>query len=168
VIKPRLILATLLLSQLTIVPSLTAEEYASPVKAEKILITTTAGDGQPHRGLKTRLLSANGHPVRAEVASTMDALEMGLKHRSGLGWDDGLLMVLSTEKRVCIWMKDTLIPLSVAFMNGDGVVIDMADMAPGTNEPRCAGNNIRYVLEMNLGWFAVRGISRGSRINGVR
>jgi len=66
----------------------------------------------------------------------------------------------------CFWMRNTLIPLSIAFLADDGTVVNIADMKPQSDESHCSAQPVRYALEMNVGWFAKRGVKPGSRIRG--
>lgn len=242
------------------VVTVSAEEYVGKVKAEKILVTTTAGNGQKHLYLKTarpevtamtveippgaetgwhlhtvpvyayvlagslvvdladgtslafkagqaivevqnlahngvnwgsepvklavfytgeegrpnvtklesiRSLSVDGHPVRVEVATSEAALLRGLMNRTGLGGDEGMLFDYGTPLPACMWMKNTLFPLAVAFIDKYGVIINTEEMQTGTTDSYCAEKEVRYVLEMNRGWFARKNIKAGSRIEGL-
>ena len=79
----------------------------------------------------------------------------------------GMLFIFDEETQHCMWMKNTLIPLSVAFIDDAGAIINVEDMQPQTEDPHCASRPARYALEMNRGWFAARGIKPGSRIGGI-
>jgi uncharacterized membrane protein (UPF0127 family) len=80
----------------------------------------------------------------------------------------GMLFVFEPPAQVhCFWMKNTLLPLSIAFLADDGTVVDVADMKPQTTESHCPRQPVRYALEMNQGWFAKRGIGAGAKLTGA-
>ena len=88
-------------------------------------------------------------------------------YRSAMASNAGMLFIFDDASAQCMWMKNTLIALSVAFIDERGTVINIEDMAPQTEDSHCARRPARYALEMNRGWFAARGIKPGSRIGGV-
>ncbi len=112
-------------------------------------------------------LTAGMHLIRAEVADTFGARMQGLMHRTALAQNAGMLFVFERAEVQCMWMKNTLIPLSVAFIDDAGAIVDIADMAPQTEDSHCASRPVRYALEMNRGWFAARGIKPGFRLKGI-
>ena len=112
-------------------------------------------------------LSAGMHLIRAEVADTMGSRMEGLMHRTSMPEGAGMVFVFEENALHCMWMKNTLIPLSVAFMDDGGAIINVEDMQPQTEDSHCARKPARYALEMNKGWFAARGIKPGSRIGGI-
>ena len=79
---------------------------------------------------------------------------------------EGMLFVFEQASTQCFWMRNTLIPLSVAFLADDGTVVNLADMKPQSDDSHCSTKPVRYVLEMNQGWFAKRGVKPGTRISG--
>jgi uncharacterized membrane protein (UPF0127 family) len=91
----------------------------------------------------------------------------GLMHRASMPSNAGMLFIFDEMTTHCMWMKNTLIPLSVAFIDEQGAIINVEDMAPQTEDSHCAKRPARYALEMNRGWFAARGIKPGSRIGGI-
>ena len=91
----------------------------------------------------------------------------GLMFRKSLGQNDGMLFVFPEAAAHCMWMKNTLVPLSVAFMNERGVILNIEDMAPQTENSHCARAPARYALEMSKGWFKSKGVAAGARIDGV-
>ena len=111
-------------------------------------------------------LNAGMHIVKAEVAQTPDQRGVGLMHRKTMPANDGMLFVFEQPAPQCFWMKNTLLPLSIAFLADDGTVTSIADMAPGSLDSHCSSQPVRYALEMNQGWFAKRGIKPGSKLGG--
>ena len=112
-------------------------------------------------------LSAGIHVIRAEVASTFPTRAQGLMHRQHLDPNQGMLFVFPELELHCMWMKNTLIPLSVAFINEKGVIINVEEMAPQTEDSHCAKTPARYALEMNGAWFKGHGLGAGTRIDGI-
>lgn len=113
-------------------------------------------------------LTAGFHRIEAEVAANQDDRMQGLMQRSRLGAGQGMLFVFTMQQRHCMWMKNTLLPLSVAFLDEEGRIINIRDMQPQTEDNHCADAPARYALEMNQGWFATRGIKPGMKISGVQ
>jgi uncharacterized protein len=111
-------------------------------------------------------LSAGMHLIQAEVAQTPEQRGIGLMHRPKMGANEGMLFVFETPTQQCFWMKNTLLPLSIAFLEDDGSVVNIEDMAPQALNSHCSKRPVRFALEMNQGWFAKRGIKAGSRVQG--
>ncbi len=112
-------------------------------------------------------LRAGFHRIEAEVAANDRNRQVGLMNRKAMPQQRGMLFVFSHENTHCMWMRNTFIPLSVAFMDANGVIINIEDMQPQTENNHCARKPARYALEMNLGWFAQRGIKPGVRLGGM-
>ena len=112
-------------------------------------------------------LNAGMHLIQAEVAADYGSRMTGLMHRASMPSNVGMLFIFDDNQRQCMWMKNTLLPLSVAFIDESGTVINIEDMAPQTEDSHCAARPSRYALEMNRGWFAARGIKPGSRLGGI-
>ena len=117
--------------------------------------------------LPTMQLNAGLHLIQAEVANTFDTRMTGLMHRKKLGANSGMLFVFPELARHCMWMKNTLVALSVAFIDERGVILNIADMQPLNEESHCAAGPARFALEMNQGWFAAKGVKAGAKISGV-
>ena len=111
-------------------------------------------------------LTAGIHNINAELASTPPQREIGLMFRTAMPANDGMLFAFEQPAQQCFWMRNTLIPLSVAFLGDDGSVVNIDDMKPQTLDSHCSAKPVRFVLEMNEGWFAKRGIKVGSRLRG--
>ena len=112
-------------------------------------------------------LTAGMHRIRAEVADNMAARMQGLMHRKSMAPNAGMVFVFEENATHCMWMKNTLIPLSVAFIDEQGAIINIADMEPHSEQSHCATQSARYALEMNKGWFAQRGIKAGAKLQGL-
>ena len=111
------------------------------------------------------LIDLQGHQARIMVAVTRQEHITGLMYRRELPEDQGMLFVYDEPRVRCMWMKNTYIPLSAAFLDDDGRILAIADMAPMTTNSHCSPGPVRYVLEMNQGWFARRGLDKGSRVD---
>ena len=111
-------------------------------------------------------LSAGIHLIRAEVAHTFETRAQGLMHRRSLGPNEGMLFVFPRAEVQCMWMKNTMVPLSVAFMDEKGKIVSISDMQPQTETPHCAAAPAKFALEMSRGWFSARGIKAGASILG--
>jgi uncharacterized membrane protein (UPF0127 family) len=111
-------------------------------------------------------LQAGMHNIRASVAQTPAQRQTGLMFRREMAQHEGMLFVFEQAAPQCFWMKDTLLPLSIAFLADDGTVVNVADMRPQALDSHCSAKPVRYVLEMNQGWFAKRGIGPGFRLSG--
>jgi len=116
--------------------------------------------------LPTMELSAGIHLIRAEVAHTFETRAQGLMFRRSLGPNEGMFFVFPQAEGQCMWMKNTLIPLSVAFIDEKGKVVSISDMQPQTETPHCAAAPAKFALEMTHGWFSARGIKAGASILG--
>ncbi len=111
-------------------------------------------------------LSTGMHAIRAEVARTPEEHSIGLMFRKTMPTNDGMLFIFEQPGVQCFWMKNTLLPLSVAFVADDGSIANIEAMKPQTLDSHCSIKPVRFVLEMNNGWFAKRGIRPGMRIQG--
>jgi uncharacterized membrane protein (UPF0127 family) len=120
--------------------------------------------GQPQTGLPVVEISAGLHRIRAELAATPNTRSTGLMHRRSLGPNQGMLFVFPDRAGHCFWMRNTLLPLSIAFIADDGRIVNIADMEPMTENPHCPAQAVRLALEMEQGWFARRGIEAGQRL----
>ena len=118
-------------------------------------------------GLPTVKLNAGIHVIEAEVASTFATRQQGLMRRKSMAQGAGMLFLFDESAGHCMWMKNTLIPLSVAFIDERGQIVNIADMQPLDETTHCASRPVRYALEMNQGWFKKRGISPGTLIQGL-
>ena len=112
-------------------------------------------------------LSAGIHLIRAEAASTFEARAQGLMFRKHLGPNEGMFFVFPQSELHCMWMKNTLIPLSVAFIDEKGKIVSISDMQPQTETSHCAAAPAKFALEMPAGWFAAKGIKSGTTIQGL-
>ncbi len=113
-------------------------------------------------------LQLGGQTVRVELADTPATLRDGLMHRTELAADSGMLFLLGPpDPLYCFWMKNTFLPLSIAFLADDGTIVNIERMAPQTESNHCPTQPVRFALEMNQGWFSEKGIKPGMRIAGL-
>ena len=112
-------------------------------------------------------LNAGIHNIDAQLAQTAEQREIGLMFRPVMPANEGMLFVFERAGQQCFWMKNTLIPLDAAFVADDGAVVNIEHMKPQTLDGHCSEKPVRYVLEMNDGWFAKRGIKPGYKLKGL-
>ena len=122
--------------------------------------------GQPQR-LQAITLSAGMHNIRAELATSPEQRQKGLMYRRDLAPHEGMLFVFDAPQPQCFWMRNTPTALTIAFVADDGSIVNLADMTPFSDASHCATQPVRYVLEMNQGWFAKRGIKAGFKLVGA-
>jgi uncharacterized membrane protein (UPF0127 family) len=122
-------------------------------------------EAQPR--LDSITLQAGMHNIRAEVARTPLQTQAGMMFRREMGTHEGMLFVFEGLSKRCFWMKNTLLPLSIAFIADDGSIVDLADMQPQSEASHCSSQPVRFALEMNQGWFAKRGIKPGFKLKGA-
>ena len=141
----------------TVIPSIALViAFASPLAAAQ----------QPAR-FPLVSLTAGMHVIRAEVAATEAERQQGLMYREKMGPNEGMVFLFGVPASVCMWMKNTNIPLSVAFIDDHGKIVNIEDMQPHTTDSHCAKKPVRYALEMNQGWFRQKNIKAGTQIEGL-
>lgn len=126
----------------------------------------TQAQDQPQK-LPAVTLNAGMHLIQAMVAKSPDERSTGLMHRKDMGANEGMLFIFEQPATQCFWMKNTLLPLSAAFVRDDGSIVNIEDMKPQTTDGHCSKEPVRYVLEMHQGWFAKRGLKVGSKVTGA-
>jgi uncharacterized membrane protein (UPF0127 family) len=131
------------------------------------LITSAPVLAQQLQKFPTTTLNAGLYLIKAEVASNEAQREQGLMFREKLGANEGMVFAFGAPAGVCMWMKNTLIPLSVAFMDETGKIINIEEMKEQTLDSHCATKAATYALEMNKGWFKQKNIKPGMTIDGL-
>ncbi len=126
---------------------------------------TTGAQTMPQK-LPAISLGVGIYLINAEVAQTPDQRAIGLMNRPTMGVSDGMLFAFEAGATQCFWMKNTLLPLSIAFIDDDGAIVNIIEMKPQSLESHCSTKPVRFALEMNQGWFAKRGIKAGSKLTG--
>ncbi len=126
----------------------------------------TPAQEMPQPRLPTVELKAGMHKIVAEVAKTPQQRSTGMMMRSKMAPHEAMLFVFEAASEQCFWMRNTLLPLSIAFIADDGALINLADMRPRDDGSHCSAKPVRFALEMNQGWFASRSIKPGFRFSG--
>ncbi len=127
---------------------------------------TASIQGQPQLELPRLELRAGMFRIDAQVASRPHERQIGLMHRQSMPAHEGMLFAFPQPAVQCFWMKNTLLPLTAAFVADDGRIVNLADMQPLDERSHCSKEPVRFVLEMNQGWFATKGLEAGSRLTG--
>ncbi len=135
---------------------------AGPAAAQAVSPTASQSPQLP-----TVKLNFGIHLVTAELADNDASRMRGLMFRERLAPNHGMLFVFEARAVHCMWMRNTLIPLSVAFIDDDGSIVNIEDMQPKTETSHCAARPVRYALEMDKGWFAQRGLKAGAKMSGL-
>ncbi len=130
------------------------------------LATPAWSQDGPQLDLPRVTLTAGVHLINAQVAATPEQRATGLMFRKEMPTSEGMLFVFEQPAGQCFWMKNTLLPLTAAFVADDGTIVNLADMKPQSLDSHCSVRPVRYVLEMHQGWFAKRGLKAGSKLSG--
>ena len=140
---------------------------ASLVLALAVGLTGLAqAQNQPQMDLPRIKIAAGMHLIDTQVAATPEQRSTGLMHRADMPAGEGMLFVFEQAGQQCFWMKNTLLPLTAAFVADDGTIVNLADMKPQSTDSHCSTQPVRYVLEMNQGWFKKKGIKAGFKLGG--
>ncbi|HSV36623.1 MAG TPA: DUF192 domain-containing protein [Ramlibacter sp.] len=121
---------------------------------------------EPQMSLPRVKLSAGMHQIDAQLAQTPDQRATGLMHRKEMPQHEGMLFAFEQPSMQCFWMKNTLLPLAIAFVADDGTVVNVSEMKPLSLDSHCSEKPVRYVLEMNQGWFTKKGVKAGAKLAG--
>ena len=121
---------------------------------------------QPQTGLPRTALSIGMYRLDVQLATTSEQHAAGLMFRTEMPQHEGMLFVFERPTQQCFWMKNTLIPLAAAFVADDGTIVNIAEMKAQALTSHCSEKPVRYVLEMNTGWFAKKGLKAGNRLQG--
>ena len=116
---------------------------------------------------KTGTVKVGSHPLSVELALNEDQRERGLMFRKHLGRDEGMVFVFDEPAYQSMWMKNTLIPLSVAFLDGEGRILNIVDMQPQTLDTHTSAGPARYAIEANAGWFERNKVKAGDKVTGL-
>lgn len=130
------------------------------------LVNTGHAQNSPQLELPRVKLSAGMHLIDVQVAATPDQRSTGLMFRRDMPPSEGMLFVFEQASVQCFWMKNTPLPLTAAFVADDGRIVNLADMKPQSTDSHCSTRPVRFVLEMNQGWFAKKGIQAGFKLGG--
>ena len=147
---------------------LLVKRYFLSVSFASLLATSLVVQAQdaPQMNLERIKLAAGMHRLDVQVAATPEQRQTGLMFRKDMPQYEGMIFVFEQPTRQCFWMKNTLLPLSAAFIADDGTIVNIEDMKPQSLDAHCSAKPVRYVLEMNKGWFDKKGIKPGSKLQG--
>jgi len=120
----------------------------------------------PQMDLQRIKITAGMYLIDSQVAASPEQRATGLMFRQQMPQSEGMLFIFDHPSEQCFWMKNTLLPLTAAFVADDGTIVNLADMKPQTTESHCSEKPVRYVLEMNQGWFVKKGIKAGFKLRG--
>lgn len=140
---------------------------ATPWRALAASLVAFAGLALAQAPLPVAQVKVAGHALRVEVAATIEHRMQGLMFRDKLGRNDGMLFVFDEPAYHAMWMKNTPLPLSVAFVDGEGRILNILDMEPHTLDQHAAAGPAVYAIETNKGWFAQRRIKPGAKVTGL-
>jgi uncharacterized membrane protein (UPF0127 family) len=117
--------------------------------------------------LKRQQFQIGVHTLDAELALTAEERQRGLMFRESLAENQGMMFQFAHADHYCMWMKNTLIPLSIAFIDEQGKIINIEEMQANNEQTTCAKSKARYALEMNSGWYQQRRIIAGEKVEGL-
>ena len=121
----------------------------------------------PQPPLPTARLTAGMHIITAELATTPQSRTIGMMFREKTAPNHGMLFVFEYKAQQCFWMRNTPLPLSIAFIEDDGTILQINDMAPKNDSLHCSQRPVRFALEMEQGWFARKGLAVGAKLGGL-
>jgi uncharacterized protein len=149
-------------------PARFANRLATALAAALLISLCTASLAQDdaQTNLPRIKLGAGMHQIDTQLAQTPEQRQIGLMWRKTMPQHEGMLFIFEQPSKQCFWMMNTLLPLTAAFVADDGTVVNLVDMQPQTTDSHCSEKPVRYVLEMNQGWFAKKGIKAGARLTG--
>jgi uncharacterized membrane protein (UPF0127 family) len=130
------------------------------------MVFTANAQGTPQTQLQRTTLNAGMHLLQVQLAQDFEQRQIGLMWRKEMPQNEGMLFVFEQAGVQCFWMRNTLLPLTAAFVADDGTIVNLADMKPMNDNSHCSHKPVRYVLEMNQGWFAKRNIQAGFKLTG--
>ncbi len=131
-----------------------------------VSMSATWAQNQPQPRLPVARITAGMHVIQAELAVTPAQQAMGMMFRTEMPGNEGMLFVNEEPGVRCFWMRNTLVPLTIAFIDDDGAIVNLADMQPRSDQSHCSAKPVRFALEMPQGWFAKKGIGPGFKLRG--
>lgn len=159
-------LCTVAMTPTQALPARLATRLTACLALAAALTPALAQDG-PQAKLPTTDITAGMHLIHAELAVTPAQQQVGMMLRRGMGANEGMLFVNDDSGVRCFWMRNTLIPLSIAFIADDGTIVNIAEMQARSDDSHCSAKPVRYALEMNQGWFAKRHLKAGLKLRGA-
>ena len=131
-----------------------------------LLCASAWAQSGPQLNLPRTQLTAGMFRIDVQLATTPQERQIGLMNRREMPQTEGMLFIFEQPAEQCFWMKNTLIPLTAAFVADDGAIVNLADMKPLDETSHCSAKPVRYVLEMNQGWFAEHHVKAGHKLRG--
>jgi uncharacterized membrane protein (UPF0127 family) len=131
-----------------------------------MLSISVFAQGNPQTQLPRTSLSAGMHLIQVQLAQNFEQRQIGLMWRKEMPQNEGMLFVFDEPAVQCFWMRNTLLPLTAAFVADDGTIVNLVDMKPMSDDSHCSKKPVRFVLEMNLAWFAKRNLQAGFKLTG--
>ena len=138
-----------------------------PIFSAWVIASAALAQGSPQLDLPRTKISAGMYLIDTQVAATSEQREIGLMFRQQMPLGEGMLFVFERPGEQCFWMKNTILPLTAAFVADDGTIVNLEDMKPQTTDSHCSAKSVRFVLEMNQGWFQKKGIKAGVKLGGM-
>jgi len=135
--------------------------FACAMALIALIFATPSAAQEPQTDLRRTVIQAGMFQIDAQIASNPQQRQIGLMFRKDMPAHEGMLFVFEEPQKQCFWMKNTLLPLSAAFVDDEGAIVNLVDMQPQTTDSHCSDKPVRYVLEMNQGWFAKKKIGKG-------
>jgi uncharacterized membrane protein (UPF0127 family) len=146
---------------------MSSSKLMATIAAFLVAMLIPAHAKEPQKGLPSITLSAGGQPIRADVAATDATREKGLMFREKMGKNEGMLFAFSSVGYHAMWMRNTPLPLSVAFLDEAGKILSIHEMEPQSESTHQSAGPARFALEMNKGWFATHKVKVGDAIKGL-
>lgn len=131
-----------------------------------VMHMTASAQGVPQTQLPRATLNAGMHLMQVQLAQDFEQRQIGLMWRKEMPQNEGMLFIFEQAGVQCFWMRNTLLPLTAAFVSDDGTIVNLADMKPQNDSSHCSHKPVRFVLEMNQGWFAKRNLQAGYKLTG--
>jgi len=131
-----------------------------------MLSISVVAQGNPQTQLVRTSLNAGMHLIQVQLAQNFEQRQIGLMWRKEMPQNEGMLFVFDEPAVQCFWMRNTLLPLTAAFVADDGTIVNLVDMKPMSDDSHCSKKPVRFVLEMNLAWFAKRNLQAGFKLTG--
>jgi len=143
-----------------------ALKHGMALSLSAFMAVAAIAQGVPQTQLARTTLNAGMHLLQVQLAQDFEQRQIGLMWRKEMPQNEGMLFVFEQAGVQCFWMRNTLLPLTAAFVADDGTIVNLADMKPMNDNSHCSQKPVRFVLEMNQGWFAKRNIQAGFKLSG--
>jgi uncharacterized membrane protein (UPF0127 family) len=144
----------------------TLRQFVAATALTVCAATAAQAQDAPQMELPRTTLTAGMYRLDVQIAATPQSREIGLMFRREMPQQEGMLFAFSVPAVQCFWMKNTILPLTAAFIADDGTIVNLADMKAQTTDSHCSTKPVKFVLEMNQGWFAHKGFKAGTQLSG--